>query len=40
MARVRAALREEGVPVQTGAFGARMRVELVDDGPVIIVSDA
>jgi D-tyrosyl-tRNA(Tyr) deacylase len=31
-----AALRELGVPVETGVFGARMRVELVNDGPVTI----
>lgn len=33
------ALRAEGVPVQTGVFGARMEVELVNDGPVTIVLD-
>jgi D-aminoacyl-tRNA deacylase len=32
-----AALRELGVPVATGVFGARMEVELVNDGPVTIV---
>jgi D-aminoacyl-tRNA deacylase len=32
-----AALRELGVPVETGEFGARMEVELVNDGPVTIV---
>jgi D-tyrosyl-tRNA(Tyr) deacylase len=31
------ALRELGVQVETGAFGARMTVELVNDGPVTIV---
>jgi D-tyrosyl-tRNA(Tyr) deacylase len=31
------ALRELGVQVETGAFGARMAVELVNDGPVTIV---
>ena len=31
------ALRGEGVPVETGVFGARMLVELVNDGPVTIV---
>jgi len=31
------ALRELGVPVETGRFGARMAVELVNDGPVTIV---
>ena len=34
------ALRAEGVPVETGVFGARMDVELVNDGPVTIVVDA
>jgi D-aminoacyl-tRNA deacylase len=32
-----AALREPGVRVETGRFGARMAVELVNDGPVTIV---
>ena len=32
-----ASLRELGVPVETGVFGARMAVELVNDGPVTIV---
>jgi len=32
-----AALRELGVHVETGSFGARMAVELVNDGPVTIV---
>jgi D-aminoacyl-tRNA deacylase len=31
------ALRTLGVEVATGAFGARMQVELVNDGPVTIV---
>ena len=31
------ALRELGVQVETGTFGARMAVELVNDGPVTIV---
>jgi D-aminoacyl-tRNA deacylase len=31
------ALRQLGVPVETGVFGARMEVELVNDGPVTIV---
>jgi D-aminoacyl-tRNA deacylase len=30
-------LRELGVSVQTGVFGARMEVELVNDGPVTII---
>ena len=34
------ALRELGVPVQTGAFGARMVVTIVNDGPVTIILDA
>jgi D-aminoacyl-tRNA deacylase len=34
------ALRAQGVPVQTGVFGARMEVSLVNDGPVTIVLDA
>ena len=33
------ALRTLGVPVTTGRFAARMRVELVNDGPVTIVLD-
>lgn len=32
-----AALRGEGVRVETGVFGARMELELVNDGPVTIV---
>jgi D-tyrosyl-tRNA(Tyr) deacylase len=32
-----AALRALGVEVATGVFGARMQVELVNDGPVTIV---
>jgi D-aminoacyl-tRNA deacylase len=31
------ALQALGVRVETGVFGARMRVELVNDGPVTIV---
>jgi D-aminoacyl-tRNA deacylase len=31
------ALRDLGVRVETGVFGARMSVELVNDGPVTIV---
>jgi D-aminoacyl-tRNA deacylase len=33
-------LRDLGVPVETGVFGAKMEVELVNDGPVTIVLDA
>jgi D-tyrosyl-tRNA(Tyr) deacylase len=32
-----AALNREGAPVEHGVFGARMAVELVNDGPVTIV---
>jgi D-aminoacyl-tRNA deacylase len=32
-------LRSLGVPVQTGVFGARMQLHLVNDGPVTIVLD-
>jgi D-aminoacyl-tRNA deacylase len=31
------ALRETGLPVETGVFGARMELELVNDGPVTII---
>ena len=33
------ALRALGVHVETGVFGARMQVDLVNDGPVTIVLD-
>ena len=32
-----ARLRESGLPVRTGSFGAHMAVRLVNDGPVTIV---
>jgi D-tyrosyl-tRNA(Tyr) deacylase len=32
-------LRALGVPVETGVFGAKMEVELLNDGPVTIVLD-
>ena len=35
-----AALAALGVPVETGVFGERMRVELANDGPVTVVLDA
>jgi D-tyrosyl-tRNA(Tyr) deacylase len=35
-----AELRALGVPIETGVFGAKMEVELVNDGPVTIVLDA
>jgi D-tyrosyl-tRNA(Tyr) deacylase len=37
--RICAELRTLGVPVAQGVFGARMEVELVNDGPVTIVLD-
>jgi D-aminoacyl-tRNA deacylase len=33
------ALRGEGIHVETGVFGARMAVELVNDGPVTLILD-
>jgi D-tyrosyl-tRNA(Tyr) deacylase len=33
------ALRELGVPVETGVFGAYMEVDLVNDGPITVVLD-
>jgi D-aminoacyl-tRNA deacylase len=33
-------LRGHGIEVETGVFGARMQIELVNDGPVTIVLDA
>lgn len=38
--RVVTTLRELGVSVSTGRFGAAMEVELVNDGPVTIILDA
>src|SRR3979411_2066898 len=35
--RFTARLRESGLPVETGSFGAQMAVQLVNDGPVTIV---
>ena len=35
-----AALRAEGVRVETGRFGAMMQVELVNDGPVTLIIDS
>lgn len=34
------ALRDAGLAVQTGRFGANMQVELVNEGPVTIVVDS
>jgi D-tyrosyl-tRNA(Tyr) deacylase len=31
------ALEDEGIEVQSGVFGARMQLELVNDGPVTII---
>ena len=39
VARIMDELRALGVPVQGGRFGAHMRVELVNDGPVTILLD-
>lgn len=39
VARVVSALRDRGVTVATGLFGAHMDIELVADGPVTIVVD-
>lgn len=33
-------LRAQGVPVQTGEFGAMMSVELINDGPFTVVVDS
>ena len=33
------ALRDVGIHVETGVFGARMAIELVNDGPVTIILD-
>ena len=38
--RFSAELRALEVPVQTGVFGAKMELELANDGPVTIVLDA
>ena len=33
-------VRAEGVPVQTGIFGADMEVTIVNDGPVTIIMNS
>ncbi len=33
-------LKEQGVPVQTGEFQARMEVHLINDGPVTLLLDS
>ncbi len=38
--QVAAGLRESGTTVETGIFGAHMRVTLVNDGPVTFVVDS
>jgi len=38
--RVVALLRREGLTVQTGLFGAQMRVSLMNEGPVTILLDS
>lgn len=35
-----ALLREHGVPVETGVFGAMMQVEIHNDGPVTIILES
>ena len=35
-----AELRALGIPVETGVFGAKMEVELINDGPVMLVVDS
>lgn len=32
--------RESGIPVETGSFGAHMKIHFVNDGPVTIVLEA
>jgi D-aminoacyl-tRNA deacylase len=34
------AVKEKGIPVQTGSFGAMMMVNLVNDGPVTLIVDS
>jgi D-tyrosyl-tRNA(Tyr) deacylase len=34
------ALRAQGLPTETGRFGAMMQVELVNDGPVTLILDS
>jgi D-tyrosyl-tRNA(Tyr) deacylase len=34
------AIRSRGIAVETGRFGAHMRIELVNDGPVTLVIDS
>ena len=39
LGRLAAAIEEQGVAVEQGRFGASMKVDLVNDGPVTIVFD-
>jgi D-tyrosyl-tRNA(Tyr) deacylase len=34
------AVKAQGIPTQTGRFGAMMHVELVNDGPVTLIMDS
>ncbi len=38
--QVAAGLRSRGLPVETGVFGAHMKVELLNDGPVTFLFDS
>jgi D-tyrosyl-tRNA(Tyr) deacylase len=40
VAAVAHGLRDAGIPVCTGEFGATMEVSLVNDGPVTLVLDS
>jgi D-tyrosyl-tRNA(Tyr) deacylase len=33
-------IREQGIEVETGSFGAEMQVHLVNDGPVTLLLDS
>jgi D-aminoacyl-tRNA deacylase len=35
-----ALLRTRGLPVETGRFGAKMAVALINDGPVTVIVDS
>ena len=35
-----ARLRAEGVPIETGVFGADMRIDMAADGPITILADS
>jgi len=38
--RLNEAIREKGVPVETGVFGAMMDVDFINDGPVTIILES